>query len=164
MGVGIRVKHACSHRHVRVHADIQALWSKTPARSALGHTHWLSFNFLTAEKLVGGSRSSLILIYAFLLVAFSRRWCAWVELRNHVRYDPVSAELAACCWMSGRGSRDLLKWCDLIVSMAFCKVKKEVFQEAFHRYRVSGSHLHLSDVCSARSPRTAQSLRMASPG
>ena len=162
MGVGICVKHTCSHRHARVHADTrtdtQALCSKTRARSELG-TPTDSFNFLAAEKLVGGSRRSLILIYAFSL-----RWCAWVELRNHVHYDPVAAELAARCWMSGRGSRDLLKWCDLIVSMAFCKMRKEVFHVAFHRYRVSGSHLHLSDVCSAGSPRATQSPRMVSPG
>ena len=100
--------HTCTHTHTHTHKHCVVkqqltLSSGTPRDTQVPFTS--HFHFLAAEKLVGGAQPSLVFIYCLSLGRFS----------------PALPVLLGV----GRGSRDLLKRCDFIISMAFCGTRKE---------------------------------------
>ena len=128
--------HTCTHTHTHTHKHCVVkqqltLSSGTPRDTQVPFTS--HFHFLAAEKLVGGAQPSLVFIYCLSLGRFSpalvRLGRAPPITTRRQQHRPCAPPPAApplpVLLGVGRGSRDLLKRCDFIISMAFCGTRKE---------------------------------------
>lgn len=135
--------HTCTHTHTRVEKYKVTLSWGTPSGTYHITCH---INILAVESLVGGSHFSLIFLYCLSLQLLSPSTgtpglssvIASIMTRCRQRSAvqppvpaPAPARTAGCQGDADvRGSRDLLKCCNLIISMAFCKMREGGFQAA----------------------------------
>ena len=85
--------HTCTHTHTHKHCVVKqqlTLSSGTPRDTQVPFTS--HFNFLAAEKLVGGAQPSLVFIYCLSLGRFSPR--AGAPGPSSAHYDPATAAQA----------------------------------------------------------------------